>query len=108
MNGARARHRRNASQKLNITLNQVTKMNITDVRVKRIAGDTNIKAVASITIDNDFVVKDIRVVEGKNGLFVSMPSKKIGEKYVDISHPITSQSRSALFDAILNEYRQLA
>lgn len=82
-------------------------MNITAVRIKKIHGDTSIKAFASITIDNEFVVKDIKVVEGKNGLFVAMPSKKVGDKYVDISHPITTQSRSTLFDAVLNEYSQM-
>ncbi len=83
-------------------------MKITEVRIKKIHGDTSIRAFASITIDNEFVVKDIKVVEGKNGLFVAMPSKKVGDKYVDISHPITTQSRSVLFDAVLNEYSQMA
>jgi len=83
-------------------------MNITDVRIRKTRGDRNVKAFASVTIDDAIVVHDIKIVEGKNGLFVSMPSKKVGEKYFDISHPITAQSRSTLIDTVLNEYRQLA
>lgn len=83
-------------------------MNITDVRIKKLHGDTSIKAVASVTIDDALVVHDLRVIEGKNGLFVAMPSKKVGDKYVDISHPITAQSRTILIDAVLDQYRQLA
>ncbi|WP_418792278.1 SpoVG family protein [Phosphitispora sp. TUW77] len=83
-------------------------MNITEVRIKRSNGDSKIRAFASVTIDDALVVHDIKVVEGKNGLFVAMPSKKVGEKYIDISHPITGQSRSALFDAVLSKYSQEA
>lgn len=94
--------------KIDYSTNQAYKMNITEVRIKKIHGDTSIKAFASITLDNEFVVKEIKIVEGKNGLFVAMPSKKVGDKYLDISHPITSQSRTTLIDTVLNEYRQLA
>ncbi len=83
-------------------------MNITDVRMRKVHGDTSIRALASITIDDDFVVHDIRIIEGKNGLFVAMPSKKVGNRYVDISHPITASSRSVIIDTLLEEYRQLA
>lgn len=83
-------------------------MNITDVRIKKTTGDTSIKAFASVTIDDAIVVHDLKIIEGKNGLFVSMPSKKVGDKYVDISHPITAQSRTMLIDTVLSEYRQLA
>jgi len=83
-------------------------MKITNVRIKKIHGDTNIKAFASVTLDDAFVIHDIRIVEGKNGLFVSMPSKKVGDKYRDISHPITADSRSALIETVLGEYRQLS
>lgn len=81
-------------------------MNITDVRIKKTKGDTSIKAFASVTIDDAIVVHDLKIVEGKNGLFVSMPSKKVGDRYMDISHPITAQSRTVLIDTVLNEYRQ--
>jgi stage V sporulation protein G len=83
-------------------------MNITGVRIKKLNGESHTKAVASVTIDDALVVHDIRVIEGKNGLFVAMPSKKVGDRFMDISHPITAHSRSTLFDAILNEYRRLA
>jgi len=83
-------------------------MNITDVRIKKTTGDTSIKAFASVTIDDAIVVHDLKIIEGKNGLFVSMPSKKVGDKYIDISHPITAQSRTMLIDTVLSEYRQLA
>lgn len=83
-------------------------MNITGVRIKKLNGESHTKAVASVTIDDALVVHDIKVIEGKNGLFVAMPSKKVGDRFVDISHPITAHSRLALFDAVLNEYRRLA
>lgn len=82
-------------------------MNITDVKIRKYRGDSNVKAYASITIDDAFVIHDLRIVEGKNGLFVAMPSKKVGDRYMDISHPITAQSRSLLIDKVLNEYRQI-
>lgn len=83
-------------------------MNITGVRIRKLNGESHTKALASVTIDDALVVHDIKVIEGKNGLFVAMPSKKVGDRFVDISHPITSHSRLALFDAVLNEYRRLA
>lgn len=79
-------------------------MIITDVKVKRLNRDDNLKAFVSITIDDVFVVKEIRVLEGKNGLFVAMPSKKVGEKYMDISHPITAEWRQRINSAVLSEY----
>lgn len=81
-------------------------MKITKVRIKKVHGDTSVKAFASVTLNDAFVIHDIRVIEGKNGLFVAMPSKKVGEKYIDISHPITAHSRSLLIDTILNHYSQ--
>ena len=83
-------------------------MNITDVRVKKVDGTTSTKAQVSVTIDDALVIHDIRVVEGKNGLFVAMPSKKVGDKYVDISHPVTANSRTMLIDAVLDQYHRQA
>lgn len=83
-------------------------MKITEVRIKKTFGDTSIKAFASITIDDAIVVHDLKIIEGKNGLFVAMPSKKVGDKFVDISHPITASSRSDLIDTVLNQYQQQA
>jgi len=83
-------------------------MNITDVRIRKTSGETNVKAFASVTIDNAFVVHNFKIVEGKNGIFVSMPSKKVGDRFIDISHPITAESHSVLTDTVLEQYRQLA
>ena len=77
-------------------------MEITDVRVRRIAKDGKMKAVVSITIDNEFVVHDIKVIEGEKGLFIAMPSKKSANgEFRDIAHPINSETR-----ARLERYRQ--
>jgi stage V sporulation protein G len=80
-------------------------MNITDVRLKKVNSDGKMKAIASITIDDAFVVRDIRVIEGQNGLFVAMPSRKTPEgEFRDIAHPITSGARELIQSAILKEY----
>ena len=80
-------------------------MNITDVRLKKVNSDGKMKAIASITIDDAFVVRDIRVIEGQNGLFVAMPSRKTPEgEFRDIAHPITSEARELIQSAILKEY----
>ena len=80
-------------------------MNITDVRIRRIASEGKLKAVASITFDGEFVVHDIKVIDGQNGLFVAMPSKKVGEtEYKDIAHPLQSETRNRIKDAILEAY----
>ena len=64
-------------------------MNITDVRIRKIAADGKLKAVVSVTFDDEFVVHDIKIIEGQNGLFIAMPSKKMGETdFRDIAHPI--------------------
>ena len=79
-------------------------MNITDVRVRKMMKESNLKAVASITIDDDFVVHDIKVVEGEKGLFIAMPSRKGADgEYRDIAHPINSQTRDELQQKYLSE-----
>jgi stage V sporulation protein G len=63
------------------------------------------KAIASITIDNEFVIHDIRIIDGNNGMFVAMPSKRTPDgEFRDIAHPISSETRQKIQDAILNEY----
>jgi stage V sporulation protein G len=63
------------------------------------------KAIASITIDHEFVVHDIRVIEGNNGLFVAMPSKRTPDgEFRDIAHPISSATRQKIQDAVLEQY----
>ena len=82
-------------------------MRITDVRIRKIAKEGKMKAVVSITLDDEFVVHDIKVIEGEKGLFIAMPSRKTttGE-YKDIAHPINSQTREQIQDIILKEYQQ--
>ncbi len=81
-------------------------MNITDVKVRIFAGDT-MKGVASVTFANSFVVHDIKIINGKNGLFIAMPSRKIGEgDFKDIAHPINAEARQELQTLILNKYEE--
>ena len=82
-------------------------MQITDVRVRRLTDDGKMKAVVSITIDNEFAVHDIKVIEGENGLFVAMPSRKTAnEEYRDIAHPINSEVRNYVQSMILEKYQE--
>lgn len=84
-------------------------MTITDVRVRKIAKDGKMKAVVSITLDEEFVVHDIKVIEGEKGLFIAMPSKRVSDgEYRDIAHPINSETRQKLQDIILYEYEKTA
>jgi len=83
-------------------------MNITDVRVRKMLKESNLKAVASITIDDDFVVHDIKVVEGEKGLFIAMPSRKAADgEYRDIAHPINSATRSNIQEIVLDAYEKV-
>lgn len=82
-------------------------MNITDVRIRRLKDDGKMKAVVSVTFEEAFVVHDIKIIEGQNGLFVAMPSRKVGESdYRDIAHPINSEMRSKLQRVIFEAYEQ--
>ena len=82
-------------------------MRITDVRVRRITQSGKMKAVVSITLDNDFVVHDIKVVEGEKGLFIAMPSRKAADgEYRDIAHPINSETRSSIQSIVLDAYEK--
>ena len=80
-------------------------MEITDVRVRRVSKEGKMKAVVSITIDNEFVIHDIKVIEGEKGLFIAMPSKKSADgEYRDIAHPINSDMRGVLQKEILEAF----
>ncbi|MBQ3932436.1 MAG: septation regulator SpoVG [Lachnospiraceae bacterium] len=80
-------------------------MEITDVRVRKVAKDGKMKAVVSITFDNEFVVHDIKVIEGEKGLFIAMPSRKAADgEYRDIAHPINQETRAKLQQLILDKY----
>lgn len=82
-------------------------MNITDVRVRKITKEGKMKAVVSITLDDVFVVHDIKVIDGEKGLFIAMPSKKAADgEYRDIAHPITSEMRELLQRLILGAYEK--
>jgi stage V sporulation protein G len=82
-------------------------MQITDVRLRRVSSEGRMKAIASITIDNEFVVHDIRVIEGNNGLFVAMPSKRTPDgEFRDIAHPISVTTREKVQLAVLTAYEE--
>lgn len=80
-------------------------MKITDVRVRKITKEGKMKAIVSITLDEEFVVHDIKVIEGEQGLFIAMPSKKATDgEYRDIAHPINSDTREKMQATILSSY----
>lgn len=82
-------------------------MQITDVRVRKITKEGKMKAIVSITLDDEFVVHDIKVIEGEKGLFIAMPSKKAADgEYRDIAHPINSATRESLQKIILESYER--
>lgn len=82
-------------------------MNITDVRVRKINTEGKMKAVVSVTFDDAFVVHDVKVVEGMNGIFVAMPSRKTPEgEYRDIAHPISAAAREIIQSAVLKAYQE--
>lgn len=83
-------------------------MVVTDVRIRKVAGEGKMKAVASVTFDNEFVIHDIKLIEGLNGIFIAMPSRKTPRgEYKDIAHPINSDMRSRLQTIILEEYKKM-
>ena len=83
-------------------------MQITDVRVRKVVKEGKLKAVVSITMDEEFVVHDIKVIEGEKGLFIAMPSKKaVDGEYRDIAHPINSETREKIQSIILENYEKV-
>ena len=80
-------------------------MQITDVRLRKVNSENRMKAVASITFDNEFAVHDIKVIESQNGLFIAMPSRKTPNgEFKDIAHPINVETREKIQTAILAAY----
>lgn len=80
-------------------------MTITDVRIRKIAAEGKMKAIVSVTFDNEFVVHDIKVIEGQNGLFIAMPSRKTPDgEFKDIAHPINTDTREKIQTSILKAY----
>ncbi|MBO4997625.1 MAG: septation regulator SpoVG [Lachnospira sp.] len=83
-------------------------MQITDVRIRKVAKEGKMKAVVSITLDDEFVVHDIKVIEGEKGLFIAMPSRKSSDgEYRDIAHPINSGTRDTIQQLILAKYEEM-
>ena len=82
-------------------------MQITDVRIRRVEKEGKMKAVVSITIDEEFVVHDIKIIEGEKCLFITMPSRKAADgEYRDIAHPINSGTRERIQKLILEKYEE--
>lgn len=82
-------------------------MEITDIRLKKVAKEGKMKAIVSITLDNEFAVHDIKVIEGEKGLFIAMPSRKAADgDYRDIAHPINQSTRERIQSMILAEYEK--
>jgi stage V sporulation protein G len=80
-------------------------MEITDIRVRRVTTEGKLKAYVTVTFDNAFVVHNVKVIEGKNGAFIAMPSRKTKNgEYKDVAHPISSEFRGKLQELILQEY----
>ncbi len=80
-------------------------MEITDVRVRKVAKEGKMKAIVSITLDNEFVIHDIKVIEGEKGIFIAMPSRKASDgEYRDIAHPINSETRDRIQSIVLAKY----
>lgn len=82
-------------------------MNVTDVRVRKILSDGKMKAIVSVTLNDMFVIHDVKVVEGQAGLFVAMPSRKTPDgEYRDIAHPINSSAREIIQAAVIDAYEK--
>jgi stage V sporulation protein G len=83
-------------------------MRITDVRIRKVSDEGKMKAVVSVTFDDEFVVHDIKIIDGQNGLFIAMPSRKMGEgDFRDIAHPLVSETRNKIKEAIFAEYERV-
>lgn len=83
-------------------------MKITDVRVRKVEGETRLKGVASITIDEAFAVHELRIIEGNEGLFVAMPSRKAADgTFRDIAHPINVEARKMVEEVVLDAFNNL-
>lgn len=83
-------------------------MRITDVRIRKVAKDGGkMRAFVSITLDDEFVVHDIKIIEGEKGLFIAMPSRRMADgEYRDIAHPINSETRTLIQNTILEQYQK--
>ena len=83
-------------------------MNITDVRVKKFNGENRLKAIAAITIDECFVIHELRIIDGKEGLFVAMPSRKMPNgEFKDVAHPINQETRAMIESIVIEAYESI-
>ncbi len=83
-------------------------MEITDVRVRKLTKTGKMRALVSITLDNEFVIHDIKVIEGEKGLFIAMPSRKASDgEFRDIAHPINSETRERIQSIVLSKYQEV-
>ena len=83
-------------------------MKITDVRVRKVSKEGKMKAIVSITLDDEFAIHDIKVIDGDKGLFIAMPSRKAGDgEYRDIAHPINTRMRDHIQNIILEKYKEV-
>ena len=83
-------------------------MKITDVRMRKIEKEGKLKAVASITLEDEFVIHDIKVIEGEKGMFIAMPSRRAADgEFRDIAHPISSEVRDYMQETVLGAYQRL-
>lgn len=83
-------------------------INITNVKITKVEGNMRVKGIASITIDDSFVVHDIKIIETQSGLYVAMPSRRMPSgEFKDIAHPINAETRELIQKAILNEYEKI-
>ena len=82
-------------------------MKITDVRIRQVTSESRLRAVASITIDECFAVHELRIIDGKEGLFVAMPSRQVSDgTFKDIAHPINVETRKMIEDAVIAKYKE--
>lgn len=83
-------------------------MEITDVRIRKVNGESKMKALASVTFDHQFVVHEIRIIDGQNGMFIAMPSRKMSDgAYRDIAHPLDGATRQMIQEAVLRRYNEI-
>ena len=88
-----------------MTIRRMREMNITDVRIRKVETDNRMKAIASITLDDCFVIHDLRVIQGDEHLFVAMPSRKTSTgEFKDIAHPINHETRQELEQFVIKAY----
>lgn len=82
-------------------------MEVTDVRIRKVTEESKMKAIVSVTFDDEFVVHDIKVIDGLNGIFIAMPSRKMADgEFRDIAHPINATTRKKIQEAVFSEYEK--